>query len=95
MISVENLKVEFSVEPLFEGASFVVNDRERVCLVGKNGAGKSTMLKIIAGLQQPTEGCVAMPRRLSLRCAGRSNAWTPSTASSPSAPTMRARPMPS
>ena len=62
MISVENLKVEFSVEPLFEGVSFVVNDRERVCLVGKNGAGKSTMLKIIAGLQQPTEGCVAMPQ---------------------------------
>ena len=62
MISVENLKVEFSVEPLFEGVSFVVNDRERVCLVGKNGAGKSTMLKIIAGLQQPTAGCVAMPQ---------------------------------
>ena len=62
MISVENLKVEFSVEPLFEGVSFVVNDKERVCLVGKNGAGKSTMLKIIAGMQQPTSGSVAMPQ---------------------------------
>ena len=62
MISVENLKVEFSVEPLFEGVSFVVNDKERVCLVGKNGAGKSTMLKIIAGMQQPTSGGVAMPQ---------------------------------
>ena len=62
MISVENLKVEFSVEPLFEDVSFVVNDKERVCLVGKNGAGKSTMLKIIAGLQQPTSGTIAMPQ---------------------------------
>ena len=62
MLSVENLKVKFSVEPLFEGVSFVVNDKERVCLVGKNGAGKSTMLKIIAGLQQPTSGSVAMPQ---------------------------------
>ena len=62
MLSVENLKVEFSVEPLFEGVSFVVNDKERVCLVGKNGAGKSTMLKIIAGMQQPTSGSVAMPQ---------------------------------
>ena len=62
MISVENLKVEFSIEPLFEGVNFVVNDRERVCLVGKNGAGKSTMLKIIAGLQQPTAGHVTMPQ---------------------------------
>lgn len=62
MISVENLKVEFGIEPLFEDVSFVVNDKERVCLVGKNGAGKSTMLKIIAGLQQPTAGTVSMPQ---------------------------------
>lgn len=62
MVSVENLKVEFGIEPLFEGVSFVVNDKERVCLVGKNGAGKSTMLKIIAGLQQPTSGVVSMPQ---------------------------------
>ena len=60
MISVENLKVEFSIEPLFEDVNFVVNDKERVCLVGKNGAGKSTLLKIIAGLQHPTAGSVAM-----------------------------------
>ena len=62
MISVENLKVEFSIEPLFEDVNFVVNDKERVCLVGKNGAGKSTLLKIIAGLQHPTAGSVAMPQ---------------------------------
>lgn len=62
MISVEGLKVEFGVKPLFEDASFVVNDKERVCLVGKNGAGKSTMLKIMAGIQQPTAGNVALPQ---------------------------------
>ena len=61
MISIEGLKVEFGVKPLFSGASFVVNDRDRIALVGKNGAGKSTLLKIIAGMQQPTAGTVAIP----------------------------------
>ncbi len=61
MISVENLKVEFGVRPLFHDVSFVVNDHDRIALVGKNGAGKSTMLKILCGLQQPTSGVVAIP----------------------------------
>ena len=61
MISVENLTVEFGVKPLFRNVNFVVNDRDRIALVGKNGAGKSTMLKIICGLQKPTEGQVAIP----------------------------------
>ena len=62
MISVEGLKVEFGVKPLFSDVSFVVNDHDRVALVGKNGAGKSTMLKILCGLQQPTAGTVAVPQ---------------------------------
>ena len=61
MISVEQLKVEFGVKPLFSGASFVINDRDRIALVGKNGAGKSTLLKILCGMQKPTEGVVAVP----------------------------------
>ena len=61
MISVEGLKVEFGVKPLFVDVSFVVNDRDRIALVGKNGAGKSTMLKILSGLQQPTDGIVSIP----------------------------------
>ena len=61
MISIENLSVEFSARPLFKNVSFVVNDRDRIALVGKNGAGKSTMLKILCGLQQPTSGTVAVP----------------------------------
>ena len=62
MISVENLKVEFGVKPLFSDANFVVNDRDRIALVGKNGAGKSTMLKIICGQEQPTAGRVVVPQ---------------------------------
>ena len=61
MISVERLKVEFGVRPLFHDVSFVINDRDRIALVGKNGAGKSTMLKILCGLQKPTDGVVAIP----------------------------------
>jgi len=62
MISIDNLSVEFSAKALFNNVSYVVNDRDRIALVGKNGAGKSTMLKIIAGQQQPTGGCVSVPR---------------------------------
>ena len=61
MISVENLKVEFSVKPLFADANFVINDKDRIALVGKNGAGKSTLLKILCGMEQPTAGTVAVP----------------------------------
>ncbi len=62
MISVEGLKVEFNATPLFEDVSYVINKKDRIALVGKNGAGKSTMLKILAGLQQPTAGVVSVPR---------------------------------
>ena len=61
MISINNLSVEFSAKSLFDNINYVINDKDRISLVGKNGAGKSTMLKIIAGLQQPTLGSVAMP----------------------------------
>lgn len=60
MISVEGLKVEFGIKPLFKDVSFIVNDGDRVALVGKNGAGKSTMLKILAGIQTPSEGKVSL-----------------------------------
>ncbi len=66
MISVEDMSVEFGAKPLFSHVSFVVNDRDRVALVGKNGAGKSTMLKIICGLQNPTSGRVAVSSDMSI-----------------------------
>lgn len=61
MISVDNLKVEFGVEPLFDHVSFTVGDHDRIALVGKNGAGKSTLLKILCGQQRATAGTVAVP----------------------------------
>lgn len=66
MISIENLSVEFDVKPLFTDVSYVINRHDRIALVGKNGAGKSTMLKIIAGLQQPTRGRVSKPKELTI-----------------------------
>src|SRR5574344_123497 len=66
MVSVDNLKVEFGVTPLFEDVSYVINKRDRIALVGKNGAGKSTMLKILAGKQQPTGGTVSVPKEVTL-----------------------------
>lgn len=66
MISIENLSVEFGVKPLFTDVSYVINRHDRIALVGKNGAGKSTMLKIIAGFQLPTSGHVSKPKELSI-----------------------------
>lgn len=66
MISVEGLTVEFGEFTLFDDVSFVVNKKDRIALVGKNGAGKSTMLKIFAGLQSPTSGTVSIPKETTI-----------------------------
>ncbi len=66
MISIEGLTVEFGGKALFDGISYVINKKDRIALVGKNGAGKSTMLKIIAGLQEPTRGNCVVPRDVSI-----------------------------
>jgi ATP-binding cassette subfamily F protein 3 len=61
MISVDGLAVEFSGRTLFSDITFNINDKDRIALMGKNGAGKSTMLKIIAGVDKPTRGKVTAP----------------------------------
>jgi len=66
MINIDNLSVEFSATPLFTDVSFVINPKDRIALVGKNGAGKSTMLKIIAGIQEPTHGVVARQKGVTI-----------------------------
>lgn len=62
MITVENLAVEFSGSTLFSEVSFVINPTDKIALMGKNGAGKSTMMKIIAGEQKATRGHVRAPK---------------------------------
>lgn len=66
MISIEGLTVEFGGFTLLDKITYVINKRDRIALVGKNGAGKSTMLKIIAGLQQPTSGVVNRPKDITI-----------------------------
>lgn len=61
-ISINGLSVEFSAKSLFDNISYIINRKDKIALVGKNGAGKSTMLKIIAGIQRPTSGSVSVPR---------------------------------
>jgi ATP-binding cassette subfamily F protein 3 len=62
MISVDNLTVEFSGKTLFSDVSFVINEQDKIALMGKNGAGKSTMMKIIAGAQKATKGHIRCPK---------------------------------
>lgn len=66
MISVEQLRVEFSGTPLFDEISFLVNAKDKIALVGKNGAGKTILLRIFAGKQQATRGKVLIPKDLSI-----------------------------
>ena len=63
MISIEGLKVEFGTTPLFEDVSFVINKKDRIALVGKNGAGKSTMMKCLFGTYQKDEGTIILDGR--------------------------------
>lgn len=62
MISVDALAVEFGGQTLFSDVSFAINENDKIALMGKNGAGKSTMMKIIAGEQKPTRGNIRFPK---------------------------------
>ena len=62
MISVNDIAVQFSGRTLFKGVSFVINPEDKIALMGKNGAGKSTMMKIIAGIDKPTKGSIQFPK---------------------------------
>ncbi len=66
MVSVEGLKVEFNARALFDEVSYVINKKDRIGLTGKNGAGKSTMLKILAGMQTPTAGTISIPKDVTI-----------------------------
>ena len=62
MVSCDGLCVEFGGTVLFENVSFVINDNDRIALMGKNGAGKSALLKILAGERNPSRGVVSAPK---------------------------------
>jgi ATP-binding cassette subfamily F protein 3 len=62
MISVNAVTVSFGGTNLFDNISFLINPKDRIGLAGKNGAGKSTMLKLLAGEQSPTKGEISVPR---------------------------------
>jgi ATP-binding cassette, subfamily F, member 3 len=62
MISVNGVTVSFGGYALFDNISFLINPKDRIGLAGKNGAGKSTMLKLLAGEQNPTKGEISIPK---------------------------------
>ncbi len=66
MIAINNLSVAFGGFKLFDGITFNISDKDRIGLTGKNGAGKSTMLKVICGIQPPSEGSVSIPKDCSI-----------------------------
>jgi len=62
MIQVEGLWKSYGRQALFENVGFKINKRERVGVVGRNGHGKTTLFRIIAGLEQPDSGNISIPR---------------------------------
>lgn len=66
MLIVESLKVEFGGKTLFDNINFIINAKDRIALVGKNGAGKSTMLKILAGVNKSYQGSVSGPEGMTV-----------------------------
>ncbi len=66
MISLNGITVSFGGFTLFENVSYLVNPRDRIGLAGKNGSGKSTMLKLLAGLQTPTSGGIGKPKNIKI-----------------------------
>ena len=65
--SIQGVTVSFGLDPVLDEAEFIVEPRERVCLVGRNGQGKSTLLKVLANQLQPEQGKIT--RKPNLRCA--------------------------
>ncbi|HEX8577163.1 MAG TPA: ABC-F family ATP-binding cassette domain-containing protein [Flavobacterium sp.] len=62
MITVNDISVQFGGTTLFSDVSFAINENDKIALMGKNGAGKSTFLKIIAGEAKPSTGAISAPK---------------------------------
>ena len=66
MISIENVTVAYGGYVLLDNINFHISDSDKIGLVGKNGAGKSTILKMICGLQNPTSGRIDRPKDITI-----------------------------
>lgn len=66
MISINDVSVYFGGKPLFENINFVISQKEKIALVGKNGVGKSTLLKLISGKENPTKGSISKPNNINI-----------------------------
>ncbi len=66
MISLNGITVSFGGSSLFENVSFLINSRDRIGLAGKNGSGKSTMLKLLADQQSPSAGSIGKPKGIKI-----------------------------
>src|SRR4030095_3395737 len=66
MLSVSNITIQFAAKRLFENVSFIVNPRDRIGLVGSNGTGKSTLLKVINGQVEPDSGEIALSKHTTI-----------------------------
>ena len=62
MITVNDIAVEFGGRALFSDVNFTINETDKIALMGKNGAGKSTMMKVVAGINKPTRGSINAPK---------------------------------
>ena len=67
LLSVENITKSFTERKLFDQTSFYLNEGEKVGIIGINGTGKSTLLRMIAGLEQPEQGTVTMANHIVIR----------------------------
>ena len=66
LINLEHIHLEYSSKPILNDISFLVNAKERIALVGKNGAGKTSLLRLITGKEQPTAGNIAFASNVTI-----------------------------
>ena len=67
LLTIEHLTKSYTERLLFDDTSFSINEGEKIGLIGINGTGKSTLLKIVAGLEEPDDGSVVRGRNLDIR----------------------------
>lgn len=67
LINIENITKHFTDTPVFDNASFTLDEHEKVGVIGVNGTGKTTFLRLVAGLEDPESGTITRARNLTIR----------------------------